>query len=164
MFDDLIEANRRYADGYVDLGLRGTAAKGLAVLTCIDSRIDPLHMLGLEPGDAKILRNAGARVTDDVVRSLVLAVNLLDVDRVCIVQHTDCAVVGSDNQRLVELVAASAGQDVSGWDFLASPDRRALLRDDIDAIRACSLLPPSLTVGGFVLDVHTGELAQVDLH
>ena len=69
--------------------MEGIAAKGLAVLTCIDSRIDPLAMLGLRAGDAKIIRNAGARVTDDALRSLILAVNLLGVTRVCVVQHTN---------------------------------------------------------------------------
>ena len=72
-------------------GLEARAAQGLAVLTCIDSRIEPLAMLGLRPGDAKILRNAGARVTSDVLRSLVLASNLLGVERVMLIAHTDAA-------------------------------------------------------------------------
>ena len=80
MFDDLLDANRRYQSEFHDSGVPGKAAKGLAVLTCIDSRIDPLAMLGLKAGDAKILRNAGARVTDDALRSLVLAANFLFAD------------------------------------------------------------------------------------
>ena len=78
------------------------------MLTCIDSRIEPLAMLGLAPGDAKILRNAGARVTDDVLRSLVLAVNLLGVNRVCVVQHTGCRLTGASN----EDAAGDARRDV----------------------------------------------------
>ena len=89
-FADVLAANETYADDFPLPGLPAHAAKGLAVLTCIDSRIEPLAMLGLVPGDAKILRNAGARVTDDVLRTLVLASYLLGVDRAMVIAHTDC--------------------------------------------------------------------------
>ncbi|HXX90608.1 MAG TPA: carbonic anhydrase [Acidimicrobiales bacterium] len=163
MFDDLLEANTRYRVEFHDAGVDGRAAKGLAVLTCIDSRIDPLAMLGLRAGDAKIIRNAGARVTEDALRSLVLAVNLLGVTRVCVVQHTDCAVVGSSEEDLRNRVAAASGVDPKGWDFLAGADPRALLAGDIVRIRSCPLLPAGLQVGAFVFDVHSGELLPADL-
>src|SRR6476619_6981371 len=89
-FRDVLDANEQYASGFASRGLSGQAAKGLAVLTCIDTRIAPLAMLGLEPGDAKILRNAGARVTDDVLRPLVLASYLLGVERLMVIAHTNC--------------------------------------------------------------------------
>src|SRR6202795_2199690 len=114
MFDDLLEANRRYRTEFHDSGVEGVAAKGLAVLTCIDSRIDPLAMLGLRAGDAKIIRNAGARVTDGALRSLVLAVHLLGVTRVCVVQHTECAMVGSTDDELRARISALRGVDASG--------------------------------------------------
>jgi carbonic anhydrase len=158
MFDDVLEANRRYRDEFHDSGVAGKAARGLAVLTCIDSRIDPLAMLGLQAGDAKIVRNAGARVTDDSLRSLVLAANLLDVTRICVVQHTDCAMVGRTDEDLRARITALRGVDASGWEFLASTDQVATLRDDIQAIRSCVLLPPDIKVAGFVFDVHSGEL------
>ena len=161
MFDDLLTANRRYRAAFHDPGVAGTAARGLAVLTCIDSRIDPLAMLGLEPGDAKIIRNAGARVTTDALRSLVLASNLLNAHRICVVQHTDCAMVGSTDEQLRERISALRGVDASGWEFLASTDQRATLRADLDAIRACPLLPPDTVVGGFIFDVHSGALEPV---
>ncbi len=110
MFDDVLGANARYRSEFHDSGVAGRAAKGLAVVTCIDSRIDPLAMLGLRPGDAKIIRNAGARVTDDALRSLVLAVNLLGVNRVCVVQHTDCAMVGANDDEMRAKVAAGVGR------------------------------------------------------
>src|SRR5439155_18747058 len=100
------DANRRYRTEFHDSGVEGKAARGLAVLTCIDSRIDPLAMLGLRAGDAKIIRNAGARVTDDALRSLVLATNLLSVTRVCVVQHTDCAMVGTTNDEIRSRIGA----------------------------------------------------------
>ena len=162
MFDDVLDANRRYRTEFHDSGVEGTAAKGLAVLTCIDSRIDPLAMLGVRAGDAKILRNAGARVTDDALRSLVLATNLLGVTRVCVVQHTDCAMVGATDDEMRARIGAMRGVDATDWDFLASTDQRATLHADMARIESCALLPPGLQVGGFVFDVHSGELVPVD--
>jgi carbonic anhydrase len=163
MFDDLLAANEAYQADFHDSGMPGRAAKALAVLTCIDSRIDPLAMLGLEPGDAKIIRNAGARVTDDALRSLVLAVNLLGVTRVCVVQHTDCAMVGQSDDEVRERITSASGVDASEWDFLASTDQLATLHHDLSRIAECPLLPDDLVVGGFVFDVHTGVLKAVEL-
>jgi carbonic anhydrase len=140
----------------------GTAAKGLAVLTCIDSRIDPLAMLGLRAGDAKIIRNAGARVTDDALRSLVLAVNLLGVNRVCVVQHTNCAMVESSEAAIHARIEALRGVPATGWDFLATTDQRATMRHDMALIESCPLLPSDLEVGGFIFDVHSGALVPLD--
>jgi carbonic anhydrase len=163
MFDDLFEANRRYQNEFHDSGVAGKAAKGLAVLTCIDSRIDPLAMLGLRPGDAKIIRNAGARVTDDSLRSLVLAANLLDVTRVCVVQHTDCAMIGSTDDELRSKIGEMRGVDASGWEFLASTDQLATLTHDIQRLSGCPLLPPDLEVGAFIFDVRSGALMAADV-
>jgi carbonic anhydrase len=162
MFDDLLEANRRYRTEFHDSGVAGTAAKGLAVLTCIDSRIDPLALLGLRAGDAKIIRNAGARVTVDALRSLAIAVNLLGVTRVCVVQHTDCAMFGSTDDEMRARIATLRGVDASGWDFLSGTDQLATLHGDIGLIESCPLLPRDLQVGGFIFDVRTGQLVAVD--
>jgi carbonic anhydrase len=161
MFDDVLAANAWYRSGFRDSGLQGVAARGLAVLTCIDSRIDPLAMLGLGPGDAKIIRNAGARVTDDALRSLVLALNLLGVERVCVVQHTACAMAGTTDEQLRARIQEQRGVDASGWAFLPMLDQLAALHDDLELIEACPLLPSDLVVGGFLYDVHTGELQPV---
>ncbi len=159
MFDDLLEANARYRTEFHDPGVAGNAARGLAVLTCIDSRIDPLTMLGLRAGDAKIIRNAGARVTDDALRSLVLAANLLGVTRVCVVQHTDCAIMETTEDELRERIGAMRGVDACDWTFLASTDQTATLRGDMRRIETCALMPPGLRVAGFIYDVHTGALS-----
>jgi carbonic anhydrase len=158
MFDDLLAANRRYASKFHDSGVAGTAARGLAVLTCIDSRIDPLAMLGLAPGDAKIIRNAGARVTDDSLRSLVLAVNLLGVDRICVVQHTDCAMAKKTDDEIRDAIGADPDFVV-----LAMQDQTAALRDDIDRIRASQYIPARTEIGGFLFDVKTGELIPAEI-
>ena len=162
MFDDLIAANEVYQSEFHDSEVTGKAAKGLAVVTCIDSRIDPLAMLGLRPGDAKIIRNAGARVTDDALRSLILATNLLGVHRVCVVQHTDCAMAGSSEAAMQAKVGAARGEDAGGWQFLAMEDQHAALRADVERIEGCDLIAEGVEVGAFVFDVHSGALVPVD--
>lgn len=164
MFDDLFDANQRYMETFLDTGMPGTAAKHLAVLTCIDTRIDPLAMLGLHPGDAKIIRNAGARVTDDSLRSLILAANLLHVERVCVVAHTDCAMSGATEDQMRERITDASGTDASEWSFLTTTDQTQTLRDDIARIHACELIPDDLVVGGFIFDVHNGELREAIPH
>lgn len=161
MFDDLLEANVRYVSGYRDSGLSGKAARGVALVTCIDSRIDPLAILGLEPGDAKILRNAGARVTDDVLRSLVLAANLLGAERIMLMAHTDCGVNKVTDAEAGEIVAANTGADTGGFEFLTIADQRATLIADRARVQACPLIPSATVVGTFVYDVHTGAVEAV---
>jgi carbonic anhydrase len=157
-FADILEANRVYAAEFRLAGLRPEAARGLAVVTCIDSRIEPLTLLGLVPGDAKILRNAGARVTDDALRSLVLAVHLLGVERVAVIAHTRCKMTEASDAELRDEISARAGASADGWTFHAVGDQLATLQSDLAAIRACLLIPRSVELGGFVYDVDTGRL------
>jgi carbonic anhydrase len=161
VFDDLLAANRDYAAGFELGDLDAAAARGLAVVTCIDSRIEPLAMLGLAPGDAKIIRNAGARVSDDAMRSLVLAVHLLAVHRVAVIAHTDCAMSTSTEDELRATIGQRAGEDATGWNFMAIADQRATLVADVERIRECPLLPDELVVAGFVYDVRSGVLDLV---
>jgi carbonic anhydrase len=163
MFDDLIEANGLYQAQFHDPGLVGRAARGLAVVTCIDSRIDPLAMLGLRPGDAKIIRNAGARITDDSLRSLILATNYLGVTRICVVQHTDCAMAGRTNDDIRAHLRSALGASADDWDFLTMADQVESLRDDLDRIAECPLIPPDVERGGFIFDVTTGRLDPVEI-
>jgi carbonic anhydrase len=154
-FDDVLAANAAYAKQFQDSGRPGKAARGLAVVTCMDSRISPLEMLGLEPGDAKILRNAGARVTDDVLRTLVLAVHLLDVNRVMVVAHTDCRMTKVTDEEVHEEML-SRGLDTRSLDFRTISDQRATLAEDVQRIRSSPYLPKDLAVVGAVYDVKTG--------
>ncbi|WP_143736805.1 carbonic anhydrase [Microbispora sp. GKU 823] len=162
-FDDLLDANEKYASAFTHSGLSGRAARGLAVVTCMDSRIDPLGLLGLAAGDAKILRNAGARVTDDVLRTLVLAVYLLGVDRVLVMPHTDCRMSKSTDEDVHNLIADQYGVDTRSLEFQTVPDQRATLRHDITRIKSSPYLPKDLVVGGALYDVHTGRLQPVEL-
>ena len=159
-FDDVLAANEAYACGFRLQGLEASAAKGLAGLTCMDSRIEPLAMLGLEPGDAKILRNAGARVTDDVLRTLVLASYLLDVDRAMIVAHTKCRMATGEEDDVHDAVADAGGPDTRSLAFLVSSDQVETLREDVQRVRSWPYLT-NLRVGGFLYDVDTGRLARV---
>jgi carbonic anhydrase len=161
-FADIIDANRAYAEGFRLGDLAAPAARGLGVLTCIDSRIEPLAMLGLAPGDAKIFRNAGARATDDAIRSLVLATNLLDVRRIMVVAHTDCAMSGTTDAELwEELQRRHPDAGRPGFELLATTDPHARLEADVARIRACELLPAHVVVAGFEYDVRTGLLAEL---
>ncbi|MEN9594592.1 MAG: hypothetical protein RLY23_1075 [Actinomycetota bacterium] len=157
MFEDILEANKRYVSGFRLAGLEPTAAKGLGVVTCIDSRIEPLAMLGLLPGDAKILRNAGARVTEDVLRSLVLATNLLGVDRICIVAHTQCRMAGTSDEEIRGALGNTP--DAAAMEFLAINNQLETLRADVALVRDCSLIPANTAVAGFIYDVASGLLA-----
>jgi carbonic anhydrase len=159
-FDDVLAANEAYAHDFKLAGLEPIAAKGLAVLTCMDSRIEPLAMLGLQPGDAKILRNAGARVTDDVLRTLVLASYLLGVDRAMVVAHTRCRMAAGDEEDVHDAVAEAGGPDTRSLSFLVSPDQEQTVCDDVQRIRSWPYLT-RLDVGGFLYDVDTGRLRQL---
>jgi carbonic anhydrase len=161
-FDDLLDANRAAQTDFAYGDLTGRPAKHLAVLACMDTRIEPLSALGLQPGDAKILRNAGARVTDDVIRSLAVVIANLGVDRVAVIAHTDCAMAKLSADALRESVAAVAPGDIGDWDPLAVDDQSAVLRADLERLRESPLLPDDLVVGGFVYDVATGALDPVD--
>ncbi|MET8139813.1 carbonic anhydrase [Sphaerisporangium sp. NPDC005288] len=162
-FDDLLTANEDFARSFQQADLTGQARRGLAVVTCMDSRIDPLKLLGLSAGDAKILRNAGARVTEDVLRTLVLAVYLLGVDRVLVMPHTDCRMAKSTDEDVHELISRQYGVDTRSLEFHTVPDQDAALRRDMVRIRTYPYLPDRLAVGGAVYDVHTGKLMPVEL-
>lgn len=161
-FADVLSANSEYAKTFEGLGLGGRAAKGLAIVTCMDSRIDPLPVLGMRAGDVKILRNAGARVTDDVLRTLVLASYLLEVNRVLVMPHTRCKMVGTPEEEIHKTIADTYGVDTSSMEFRTVRDQQAALRRDLRRVRSFPLLPDTLIVGGAVYDVDTGRLAPID--
>jgi carbonic anhydrase len=159
-FDDVIAANAKYAEQYSSGRLEPRAAKLLCVLTCMDSRIDPLRMLGFVPGDAKILRNAGARVTDDVLGNLVVAHYLLGAARFMIVAHTGCAMASGDEESIHKEIAARGGPDTHRLRFLTTDDQDQAVRDDVERVRSFPFLE-NLTVGGFAFDLETGRLRTV---
>ncbi|HEV7918331.1 MAG TPA: carbonic anhydrase [Solirubrobacterales bacterium] len=160
VFQDILESNRDYANDHVQLA-SGVARRGLAIVTCIDSRIDPLAAFGLAPGDAKVVRNAGARVTDDVLRTLVVATHLLGVKRIALVQHTDCGMAANDQAAIVAAVKDRTGESAADVDFLSIDDQTATLHTDAERVRSHKLLPLGITVGEFIFDVRGGKLEQI---
>jgi carbonic anhydrase len=160
-FDDLLAANREFAENFGLAGFDGVAHAGVALVTCMDSRIDPLGMLGLAPGDAKIFRNPGGRVTEAALEALVLGVHLLQVRRILVVPHTRCAMTANTEEELQQRVGASTGQDASWHRFHVVEDQRAALEQDVRKVRSHPLIPDDIAVGGFVYDVDTGLLDQV---
>jgi carbonic anhydrase len=159
-FSDVLTANQAYAARFQLAELEAVAAKGLAVLTCMDSRIDPLAMLGLAAGDAKILRNAGARVTDDVLRTLVLASYLLGVERIMVVAHTGCRMAGRTEEDVHDEIRAAGGPDTRSISFLTTDDQESALRADVQRVRSSPYLG-NVAVGGFLYDLATGRLQRV---
>jgi carbonic anhydrase len=159
-FDDVLAANTMYARSFGLAGLPARAARGLAVVTCIDSRIEPLAMLGLAPGDAKILRNAGARVTDDVLRTLVLASYLLGVDRAMVIAHTDCRMAAGTEDEVHAAVERAGGPDTRSLSFLVSADQEATVRSDVQRVQSWPYLT-NLRIGGFLYDVDRGSITRL---
>ncbi len=159
-FADVMGANAAYAANFQLAELEPRAARGLGVLTCMDSRIDPLALLGLAPGDAKILRNAGARVTDDVLRTLVLAAHLLGVDRVMVVAHSSCRMAGRTEEDVHADIRDAGGPDTRSISFLTTDDQENALRGDVQRVRSWPYLN-NITAGGFMYDLSTGRLRRV---
>ncbi|GAC1596576.1 MAG: carbonic anhydrase [Acidimicrobiales bacterium] len=151
----LLAANRAYA------AARATVAdahpsRQLAVVTCMDVRIDVFDVLGLRLGEAHVLRNAGGRVTEDVLRSLALGTHVLGVDTVVLMQHTKCGLAGQTDDEL----RRTTGADI---DFLPIGDHAGALRDDIATLTSTPYLSRIQVVAGFVYDVASGELEDVAL-
>jgi carbonic anhydrase len=161
-FEDILSANSQFANGFQHSELTGTALRGLAIVTCMDSRISPLAAVGMQAGDAKILRNAGARVTDDVLRTLVLASYLLGVNRVLVMPHTDCRMAIADEAAIHSTIKEQYGIDTSSLEFRTVSDQRAALIEDVARIRSYPLLQKGVSVAGAIYDVSTGQLEPVD--
>ena len=156
-FDDLIAANKHFAENFDLGGFDGKAHAGIALVTCMDSRIDPLRMLGLQHGDAKIFRNPGGRVTPQALEALVLGVHLLNVERILVVR---CAMASASEEELRVKVGESAGMDASWQSFEVVTDQLDQLRQDVAKVRAHPLIGDRAQLGGFLYDVDTGLLTQ----
>lgn len=162
LFSDVLQANLRYSEDFSLSDLPSPARKNLGILTCIDSRIDPLEILGLQPGDAKIFRNAGARVTEDAIRSLALAANLLNVTRIMILSHTGCAMNSKTDGELRSLFTQRyPDTDVDDLSFNVFQDQRATLLRDVERLKNAPLMPTETIVEGFIYDVHTGLVTPI---
>ena len=161
-FADVMRSNKEFVRWFKHGDLNGTARKGLAIITCMDSRISPLAAVGMQAGDAKILRNAGARVTDDVLRTLVLASYLLGVFRVLVMPHTDCRMALNDEASLHATISDQFNIDTSSLEFHTVSNQREALAQDVALIRSFPLLQKGVSVAGAIYNVSTGQIEPVD--
>jgi len=159
--DEVLEANRRYAESFAKGDLSPAPARRFAIVTCMDARLDPMKVAGLEDGDAHVIRNAGAIVTDDVLRSLVVSHMLLGTQEALVIGHTGCGLEGVTDEQLRQRLAAAAGVDASNVTFHAFPRVRDRVRESVQRIRESPLLPASFGASGFVYDVRSGRLEPV---
>lgn len=160
-FHEILAANEEFAKTFKSSDLTGRAAQGLAIVTCMDSRIDPLRVVGMKPGDAKILRNAGARVTEDVLRTLVLAVHLLNVSKVLVMPHTDCRMASGTEDQVHEAIKKASGIDTRSIEIRTVTDQKAALEVDVLRIKSFPFLPSELEVMGAIYDVRNGKLENL---
>lgn len=151
--EQLLQANAGYAAARANVA-DSRPSRHLAVVTCMDARIDVFATLGLHLGEAHVIRNAGGRVTDDVLRSLALSTHVLGVHTVVVMQHTKCGVAGVTNAELQRLTGADLG-------FFPIDDHAAALREDIETLSSKAYLAPVKMIAGFVYDVESGEIDDV---
>jgi carbonic anhydrase len=160
--DEVLAANERYARTFTEGSLPAPPRRRLAVLTCMDARLDPAQALGLDEGDAHVIRNAGGRSSDDAIRSLVISAHLLGTREFLVIHHTDCGMRTVTNQAIRDRLRRELGVDAGTIDFLPIADEEVAIRQDIAAIRASPLMPNDIAVHGFVYDVRTGRLREVE--
>jgi carbonic anhydrase len=150
--DTLLAANEAFAESFSQGHLPMPPARRLAVVTCMDARLDPAKFLGLDEGDAHVIRNAGGLVTDDALRSLVISHNLLGTEEVFVIAHTDCGMLTFQNDELQEQL----GTDI---EFLPFSDPDESVRASVERVRESPICAES--VHGFVYEVETGRLREV---
>ena len=155
--DEVTNANAQYADGFTNGDLPMPPGRRFAVVTCMDARIDPAKALGLEEGDAHVIRNAGGIVNDEVLRSLVISHHLLGTQEAVVIGHTNCGMVTFENRDMHERLGPAS----HGIDFQPFPDVAERVRESVAAIHASPLLPGSFTATGFVFHVENGRLEPV---
>lgn len=158
--DEFLTANDAYARQFTKGNLALPPARKVAVVVCMDARIDPARALGLEEGDAHVIRNAGGRIAD-AVRSLAISQQLLGTQEVVIIHHTDCGMLTFSDESLRTQLRSNLGADADHVAFLPFRDLDQSVRDDLAAYRRSPLLRQDIPVRGFVYDVQTGKLREI---
>src|SRR5918912_3341994 len=148
VFDECLEAHKQYATTFDKGDLPMPPARQVAVLTCMDARLHPEKFLGLEVGDAHVIRNAGGRASQDAIRSLAISERLLGTTEIVVIHHTDCGMLTFQNAELAAKIQADLGVNASDWDFLPFSDLEASVRDDVAALRNSPLIPRDIPISG----------------
>ena len=157
----MLAANQEFAGSFTKGDLPMPPARHVAILTCMDARIHPANALGLELGDAHVIRNAGGRASDDAIRSLIISSRLLGTTEFAVIHHTECGMLTFTNEDLQTKLRDETGADASHVDFLPFADLERSVRDDVSAILASPFIDDSIPVSGYIYDVHTGAVTQV---
>ncbi len=160
----ILSANREFAKEFGDKGKLGIIpARKIAILTCMDARIEPMRLAGLGTGDAHIVRNAGGRASDDAIRSLIISNRLVGTNEWLVIHHTGCGIENLTNEKMAEIAGES--QKTSGgnhMNWLTITDRIQCIQDDVKRLREHPLTPEGVTVSGFIYDIETGLLTEID--
>ena len=159
--NDLLKNNEAHAEGFDKGDLPLPPARKLAVLACMDARLDPAKVLGLEEGDAHVIRNAGGVVTDEELRSLAISQNLLGTEEVILIHHTDCGMLTFTDEQLAQQLKDATGQEPP-FEGHAFDDLDQDVREAIQRIKDSPFVPNTDSVRGFVYEVETGRLREVD--
>jgi carbonic anhydrase len=159
--DQLLANAERYADAFDKGDLPLPPAKKLAVVACMDARLDPQKVLGLAEGDAHVIRNAGGVVTDDEIRSLSISQRLLGTEEIILIHHTDCGMLTFTDDQFAQQLESDTGAKPQ-WDANCFDDLEGDVRESIARIRESPFIPNKDSVRGFVYDVHTGRLNEIE--
>jgi len=155
------KANDAYASSFSKGNLPMPPARHVAVLTCMDARLLPSRFLGLEEGDAHVIRNAGGRASDDTIRSLAISQQLLGTNEVVVIHHTDCGMLTFSNEDLRKKLKQELNADAEHIDFLPFKNLEQSVRDDVATIKNSPILLKNIEVSGFIYDVRSGKLLPV---
>ena len=161
ILDEFLAANEGYAAGFTKGDLPMPPGRQVAVLTCMDARMDPAQFLGLEEGDAHVIRNAGGRASEDAIRSLTISHKLLGTREFVVIHHTNCGMETFTNEQLREQLDHDLGADASTVEFLPFTDLDESVRQDVETIRSSPFIPQDIPVSGYVYDVGSGRLREV---
>jgi carbonic anhydrase len=158
--DDLLKNNESFVQSFDKGDLPLPPAKKIAIVACMDARLNPYPILGLELGDAHVIRNAGGVITDDEIRSLAISQHLLGTEEIMLIHHTDCGMLTFNDQEFADKLEAETGGRPP-WEARSFPDLEQDVRDSIERIKGSPFIPNKDSVRGFIYDVRSGELGEV---
>jgi carbonic anhydrase len=160
VIDELIAANAGYAQEFTLGELPSPPSRRVAIVTCMDARLDPARFLGLEEGHAHVIRNAGGDARE-ALRSLAVSQHLLGTNEIAVIRHTDCGMGKYSNDQIAQKIADATGGDTSGIDFMPFTDLEQAVREDVAFLKASDLIASDSVIRGFVYDVKTGTVREV---
>ncbi len=158
--DDLLRNNEQYAEGFDLAGMAAAPSKKVAIVSCMDARINVYSILGLAEGDAHVIRNAGGVITDDEIRSISISQHELGTEEVMVIQHTACGLLSIRDEEFLDAREQSTGIRPE-WSTEAFSDLEANVRESVAQLKANPFIPRKESIRGFVYDVETGKLREV---